>query len=302
MISLFWKRTLLFSLMMMLPLESVASIDVEKRYAQTLQKEYIALSPLQERAKIKKRNLIISTILALVVFLLFTYYFKLTGVIIALIMIAAGFYVLKTPDDGTLDYKHAFKERVLSSLIDYTYHDSPFTEDEIKNTSLFAARFKSFSAWDLYEKGDTSFSYVHIVFDTKENASVERMNRNIFEGFILKIKHPSHSDAVAVSELLRDTVSGMDFTMSSFFADKKGREKRGGFDIYGALEEGDFNKIAALQAEAIAISFNPEATYVAFFHRGNPLSVNPSKDFDLQQAKSYAKSVAQLESLIAPLY
>jgi len=296
-------KTFLFFLLMFAANEGFSSsISIEKLYQDTLSREYSKLSELKHSAEKRKTAYIVSGVLALILLGVFAYFFKLAGVLVALIMIAAGYFTLKDSEPVVGAYEEAFKQNIISSITElsggYEYVDSKLGEEELASSQLFAPRVKLFSSWDLYKKEDVQFSYIHVVFDTKENASVERIAENIFDGYLIMIDSKNNQEGVLVSESLRDKVAHMDMTMSSFFSQGKRAGKQNGFDIYGEVSVEDIDKVSQLKDKKIAVSFRKDKTYIAFYKQDNPFSVDVFKTFDLLKAKHYASSIEEIESLL----
>ena len=298
----FLKTFLLFSLMFA-PHEGFASdTSVEKLYHDRLSAEYSKLDELKEKAEKRKTAYIISGVLALLLLGIFVYYFKLTGLFVALIMIGAGYVALKRSAPVVGLYEEAYKEKIIAPITEMTagfqHGKEALSQESVARSHLFAPRIKQFGSWDLFEKEGVRFSYVHVVFDTKENASVERMAENIFDGYIIMIDKPNSHEGVLVSESLRDKVAGMDMTMGSFFAKGKRDGKRNGFDIYGEVSTEALDKASQLANRDIAISYQKDKTIIALYKKTNPFSVDVFSAFDLLQAKNYAKNIAEIESII----
>lgn len=302
MIRHFFKTFLLFTVMFA-PQEGFSSdITVDKLYEETLSAEYAKLDSLKQSAEKRKTATIISGVLAFVLVAVFVYFFKLPGLIIALIMIGAGYFTLKSSQPLVGTYEKAFKQNIISPITDlssgFKYVDSKLSEQELKASGLFAPNVKLFGSWDLYEKEGVKFSYIHVVFDTKENASVERLAENIFDGYLIMIESQNEHEGVLVSESLRDQVSHMDMTMSSFFSKGERAGKQNGFDIYGEVRAKDIDKASLLKDKKIALSYRKDKTYIAFYKHDNPFSVDVFKTFDLLKAKSYASSVEEIEAIL----
>jgi hypothetical protein len=301
----FFKTFMLFNIMFA-PMEGFSeSIPIDKLYKERLQPAYQTLLPLKEQAKKRQTAYIISGVLALILLFSFAYYFKLLGFIVALVMIIAGFFTLESSKKGEDGYKERFKKEILSPIAEnragYRYRAGKITTSTIEKSNLFAPAIKEFASWDLYEKEGVVFSYVHIVFDTKENASVERMAKNIFDGYIIMIDRASSHEGVVVSDTLRDEVSGMDLTMHSFFAKGVRSGQRGGFDIYGDVDAGIWDRVSTLHDKKVAISFKKDKRFIALYKKSNPLSVDIFQTFDLQKAKAYDSAIAEIEALVSQL-
>lgn len=302
MIKGFFKTFVLFG-MMFASVEGFSdTMPLEKLYQEKLQPEYQALAQLKERAKQRKSAYIISAVLAVVLLFVFAYYFKLLGVIVAFIMIVAGFWTLKPTKEEAGGYERLFKSKILSAITENTagYHYIPQKLDEstFVKSNIFAPAIKQFASWDMYAKEGVSFSYVHVIFDTKENASVERMARNIFDGYLIIIERENEDEGVLVSEALRDEVADMDLPMSSFFAKGERAGKRNGFDIYGKVSQEEIDKLSPLAHNKIAISFTKERIYIALYKKSNPLEVDIFKPFDLQKAREYAKASQEIAHIV----
>ncbi len=275
---------------------------LEKLYHDSLRQEYASLSHLKEKAQKRKTAYIVSGILAVILLFVFIYFFKLFGLFVALIMIGAGYWTLQSSESIVGDYEKRFKRDIISPITKLTagfsHGEGKVGQKDVEDSHLFAARIKQFASWDMYEKKGAKFSYMHVVFDTKENASLERMAENIFEGFLIMIDKKNPKEGVLVSEMLRDKVADMDLTMSSFFAKGKRGGSVNGFDIYGDVSQEDRDKTAPLKNQQIAISYQKDKTIIALYHRSNPLAVDIFKTFDLAQAKKYASTIAEIEAVI----
>ena len=295
----FFKTFLLISMMFAVQ-EGFAESSVENLYKTKLVHEFESLQDLKSQASKRKTAYIISGVLALLLLGLFAYFFKLFGVIAALIMIAAGYFTLKSSEPVVGAYEKAYAESLISPITNlsagYSYHDKKPQEKDLGN--LFAPSIKNFSAWGSYTKENVTFSYIHVVFDTKENASVERMNQNIFDGYLITINRHTNSEGVLVSESLRDSVSNMDMTMHSFFAKGKRAGKVSGFDVYGNVSQEEIDKVLPLQKLDIALSFEKDVIRIAFYKKSNPFSVGVFKTFDLSTAKSYESAVLEIEQIV----
>jgi hypothetical protein len=295
----FFKTFLLFS-MMFAAQEGFAESSVETLYKTKLVQEYSALQDLKSQASKRKRAYIISGILALLLLGVFAYFFKLFGVITALIMIAAGYFTLKSSEPVVGAYEKAYQTSLISPITKltagYQYQETHIKEEDLGN--LFAPSIKNFGAWGSYIKKDVTVSYVHVVFDTKENASVERLNQNIFDGYLITINRPTESEGVLVSESLRDKVSGMDMTMKSFFAKGKRADRIAGFDLYGDVSQKEKDSVLALSNLDIAISFEKDIIRIAWYKKHNPFSVDVFQDFDLQKAKSYEDAIVEIDHIV----
>ncbi len=302
MIKNFIKTFLLFTVMFA-PQEGFSSdISVEKLYKDRLTVEYAKLENLKQSAEKRKTAYIISGVIAFVLVLVFIYFFKLPGLFAALIMIGAGYFTLKSSQPVVGAYEKAFKQNIILPITDlnsgFKYVDSKLGEEELKASGLFEPRVKLFGSWDLYKNKSIQFSYIHVVFDTKENASVERLAENIFDGYLIMIDSPNNQEGVLVSESLRDKVAHMDMTMSSFFSKGKRAGKQNGFDIYGEVSVEDIDKASLLKDKKIAISYRKDKTYIAFYKHDNPFSVDIFKTFDLLKAKSYGSSIEEIEAIL----
>ncbi len=279
-----------------------SEISVEKLYNDTLKKEYSLLFDIKKKAEQRKTAYIVSGILALFLLFGFIYFFKLNGLILALIMIGAGYYTLKSSEPVIGAYEKQFKRDILSPIAKlvagFRIVSGKLSEEDLTKSRLFAPSIKQFASWDLYQKEGAKFSYIHVVFDTKENASVERMAENIFEGFLIMIEANNKQEGVLVSQGLRDEVAHMDMTMSSFFAKGKRAGSENGFDIYGKVSQEDRDKASQIKDQKIAISYQKDKTIIALYHQSNPLSVDVFKSFDLLQVQKYAASIAEIDDVI----
>ncbi len=276
--------------------------SLEKLYHDSLQQEYAALSTLKENAKKRKTAYIVSGILALLLLAGFAYYFKLFGLIVALIMIVAGYYTLQSSPSPLHTYEKRFKRDIISPIAklvgNFTHTNKKFRQQDLEDTGLFAPAIKAFSSGDIYEKEGVKFSYITVIFDTKENASVERMAANRFEGFFIMIERTTPSEGVLVSQLLRDKVASMDMRMHSFFAKGSRKGSMRGFDIYGEVAQEERDAAAALVNEKIALSYQKDKIFIALYQASNPLVVDIYNEFDVARAREYASTFEKIESLL----
>lgn len=299
------KTFVLFSIMFASSEAAGGSLTIEQLYTQGLQPKYQNLHTLKEQAQERKKAIIISSVVAVVTFFLFAYFFKLLGVIISLIMIAAGTWVLWPTLKNADGYETRFKKEILSPLMQnaagYGYMPEKFSQETLANSHLFAAPIKTFSAGDMYGKEGVKFSFVHVVFNTKENASVERMAQNVFDGYIIMIDKKNPTLGVLVSEALRDVVADTNIPMRSFFANAKRTGSRSGFDIYGDVPMDTIDKISALKDQKIALSFTKEKIFIALYKANNPFDIDLLGDFDVSKAKVYDRAAHEIETLVHTL-
>ncbi len=300
-----FKTFLLFT-MMFSPQEGFCDLQsIEQLYHDRLKAASLSFSDIKQKAQKRKTAYSISAILAILLLFAFIYFFKLPGLIVALIMIGAGYYTLQTSQPVIGVYEQHFKRDIISpiakQIAGFSYVEGKLSENDLKNSNLFSPRIKQFSSWDLYQNKGAKFSYIHVVFDTKENASIERMAENIFEGFLIMIDMKNISEGVLVSETLRDKVADMDLTMSSFFAKGKRAGKANGFDIYGEVSQEDIDKASMFTKKKIAISYQKDKTIIALYHSGNPLTVDLFQPFDIVQAKNYARMFEEIDHVIQSL-
>ena len=296
------KIFLLFTMMFASQEGFSSPLSVDKLYKEKLSTEYAKLDQMKQSAEKRKTAYIISGVLAVVLVLTFAYFFKLTGVIVALIMIGAGYFMLKNSEPIVGSYEKEFKMNIISSITklsaNFIYIDSNLGEQVLKTSKLFAPDIKQYASWDLYECEDAKFSYIHVLFDTKENVSVERMAENIFDGYLIIIEKKNDQEGLLVSESLRDKVAHMDMTFSSFFSQAKRAGKQNGFDIYGKVSLENIDKASQVKDKKIAISYQKDKTYIAFYKYDNPFTVDIFKPFDLLKAQSYASSIEEIEVLL----
>jgi hypothetical protein len=286
--------------------EGFSSSLIESLYRDRLLPTYEALLPKKEIAKKRKTTYIISAILAVVLFLVFAKFFKLTGVIVALMMIGAGYYVLKNSGSNVVgDYEREFKEKIITPIgqncCGFSYEKESIKESLLEKSDIFAPSIKLFKSVDLYKSEDSMFSYIQATFNTKESASVERMNENIFKGYFIIINKPNSSEGILVSDSLREKVSNMDLEMNSFFANAKRADKIGAFTTYGEVSKDDIDRLSPLSSLDIAISLKKDATYVVVYKKENLLNVDPLKGFNLESAKSYEEAFKEVSEIISKI-
>ncbi len=279
-----------------------AKSDLDLLYKESLLPTYEKLKPLRNVAKKRKQTLIISSILAFIVLLVFIKYFKLAGLIVSLIMIGAGYYLLMKNSDPILQYKENFSKEIISKIAQncssFRYKGGKFQIKDIKESNIFAPEVDQFSSSSIY--GDDIVSFAHIVttFKTKESASVERLNQNKFEGFLIKIKNQNSKEGVVLSDRLKDEVANMDLVMGSFFAKPKRAGRVDGWNIFGDLDQATIDKISSLKDRVIAISFKKDDTYAALYKRGDPLSVDLASEFSISMAKRYEDSFKDISLIV----
>ncbi len=272
--------------------------DIEKIY-QSLKPQYESMSKLKEVAKKGKTINYISAALALVIFLLFAKFFKLYGVIVALMMIAAGYYVINRANSAPKTYETLFKQKIISPLSGgYRYTPDAITLQDIKNSKIFLPTIKNYTIVDTYRKRNISLAYVVAIFYTKENASVERFNENKFNGIFIKLEKPTKSNGVVISDAFREKVADMDIEFSTFFADAKRVGKREGFDIYGEIRDEEFDKIVKLSDKSVAISFTNDAIYILLYRIEDPLKVDIFREFNRQVTQEYAEFFKMVDEVV----
>jgi len=278
-------------------------VSIESLYNKELLKRYKEISPLKDLAKKEKKTYMISALLALVVFILFTKYFKLLGFFVSLLMIASGAYVLYNSSKNIVDYQTHFKRDIISKIskecCGFEFLSSRgFSKETLRQSKIFAPDIDQFNSIDIYKSDRVKFGFIVATFKTKESASVERFNKNRFEGFLIVIDGKSSSDGVAVSNTLKSKVANMDIVFNSFFSDAKRSEQRGEWSIYGDISQEDFDKIDSFGNKDIAISFFNDKIYIAIYHQGNPLEVDVMDDFSLKRAKEYQDIFLEIKSLV----
>jgi len=279
------------------------SKSIENLYTHELLAIYKEISPLKELAQKEKKTYIISAIIAILVFVLFTKYFKFQGFLVSLIMIGSGAYVLYKNSKNIVDYQTHFKKEIISKIskncCGFEFISSRgINKQMIKKSRIFAPDIKEFNSIDLYEKDGVKFGFVVATFDTKESASVERFNKNRFEGFFIVIDGKSSSDGVMVSDSLREKVANMDIAFNSFFADDKRGKKEGEWSIYGDISKEDFDRADKLSDKDIAISFYKDKIFLAIYQQGYPFSVDIMSDFTLKKAMFYEDNFKEIDRVI----
>jgi uncharacterized membrane protein YbaN (DUF454 family) len=282
--------------------EGVGSSDLETLYQNRLKPTINMLKPEQEIAKKRQRNIYISIALAVVVFILFAKYFKLAGVLVWLIMVVAGYFVIVKSVPKS-DYERLFLKRIATPIgvncCGYEYEGKKVDLQEIKNSKLFAPQIDNSYLGSSFGKKGVSFGYVVLTFKTKESASVERFNKNKFEGFIIKIDHPNSKTGAIISQNLIDQVADMDIAMASFFAKGKRGDRVGEWQIYGDVDEDMIEKIAPLKARSVGVSFTKDAIYIALPYKRDPFKVDSFKRFDLDSAKELDMLFRDIDSIVS---
>ena len=299
-------KVFFFTSLMFAATEGFGETNINSLYQDKLLPTYEALKPQKDIAKKRKTTYIISAVLAVVLFLVFAKFFKLTGVIVALIMIASGYFVLKNSGSNVVgDYESEFKNSIITPIgkncCGFSYAGDNIEKTLLQKSDIFAPRIKLYHSWDLYKNDDSIFSYIKATFDTKESASVERMNENIFEGYFIIINKPNQNEGILVSDSLREKVSNMDLEMSSFFANASRGDKVGEYTIYGEVSQSDVDRLSPLSSLMVAISLKKDATYVVVYKKSNPLKVDPLKDFNLQSAKEYEEVFKEISAFVTKI-
>ena len=201
----FFKTFLLFSLMFAAPEGFSSSKNVDTLYKETLIHTYSKLQELKTKAQKRKTTYIVSAVLALVLLAVFTYFFKLIGLFTAILMIAAGYFTIKSSEPVVGLYKKQFQKNIITPITrltaGFTYAQAPLNQEILELSQLFAPEIKQFGSWDLYEKEGERFSYIHVEFDTKEDDSVERIAENIFDGYLIMIDAKNQQEGVLISLL-----------------------------------------------------------------------------------------------------
>ena len=299
------KTFFLFTLMFA-PQEGFAEkMSVDQLYKLTLKPAYDKIEILKHQAKKENRTYIVAGVLGFLIFLLLAYAFKLAGALMALVIIIAGVVMFQSGVRSSSAYEREFQKDVLSPLVEYTsdfvHQKNLLTQEEVEQSGLFAPKIKVFHSSDVYASKEATFAFVHIVFDTKANASVERFNQNVFDGLLIMIDKPETSKGVLISQSLKSEVADGDMTMSSFFAQGSLREKRGAFDVYGDVAQEDLDKAAQLEDEKIAMAYHDNKIAVAVYEKQNPFGIDTFGVFDLKKAQSYAAALANVKKVIDTL-
>ena len=277
--------------------------DLESLYEKVLKQNYEKIAPLREYAQKRQTVYIVSAILALLVFAFFIKYFKLTGALVALVMIAGGIYYLKTQTPAISPYKEKFADFILSPIgnfcCGYRYNGGKISLKEISESKIFAQRIKDFRADDgLFMKEGVHFGYVDITFDTKENASVERFAENVFSGFVIVLDQPHSQEGGLVSDLLKQKVASMDPEFNAFFANMPRKGKSNGFELYGDISQETLDKCYPLSSEMVAVAFTRGKTYIFYYQKRNPLDPGVYQKLDLQSVRAYASVFQSIDKLV----
>ncbi len=275
---------------------------IETLYEKVLKPNYEKIAPLQEYAKKRQTAYMISGALALLVFALFVKYFKATGALVALLMIAAGIWYLKTQTPAISIYKERFGEYILSPVgmncCGYRYERGKITREEIEASHIFSPKIKTLHAGEgIFTKKGVRFGYVDIEFDTKENASVERFAQNVFSGVVIEIDRENRQTGALVSELLKTKVADVDPEFSAFFADMQRSGKRNGFELFGTVSQEILDKCYPLADKEIAVSFQPKKTYIFYFMKQNPFDPSVYAHFDLKSAAGYEAAFREIDKI-----
>ncbi|RUM65950.1 MAG: hypothetical protein DSZ06_04185 [Sulfurospirillum sp.] len=282
--------------------EGFGSSDLNTLYNNELKPTLNLLKPQQEFEKKRQTTIYISIALAIVIFIVFAKYFKLAGVLVWLVMVAGGYYVL-TKNIPKSSYESLFLKKIVSPIgvncCGYTYLGKKLNLQDIKNSSLFSPEIDNSYIGSSFGKSGVIVAYVVLTFKTKESASVERFNKNRFEGFIIKIDHPNTKNGAIISQGLIDEVANMDLAMSSFFAKGKRGKKIGEWQIYGELDEDMIDKITPLKRRSVGVSFTKDAIYIALPYKKDPFKVDSFKRFDLESAKELDTLFRDIDNIVS---
>ncbi len=279
-----------------------AKPDFEHFYAQVLKPAYDKIAPLRNYAQQRQRTYIISAILAIVVFALFVRFFQATGALIALIMIVVGIWYLKSAKPVVGPYKQVFAETILTPLSQhccgFKYRRGGWQEEEIVKSGLFSPRIKSFEAVDgIWEKAGIKAGYVSIVFDTKENASVERFARNLFSGYVIEIPANSDANGTIITDLFKHEVADDDPEFSAFFSTYPRKGHQEGLEIYGDVPDSIVEKCVLSANEPVAAAFLPNKILIFYILKSDPLEPPVATEFTLKKALAYKAAFEKLDAL-----
>jgi hypothetical protein len=276
--------------------------DVERVY-NSLKPRYESFADIRERAKSIQKARIISAVLAIILLLVFIKFFKLTGLIVAAIMIVAGYFVLQKREGELRSYQTLYKNEIITPLTKsfggFSYSGKSVTLKDIQEANLFRHEIKEYTPGDIYSSKEGSFAFIEVVLDTKENASVERMNQNRFRGFFIKSNTTPKSSGVMVSREFIDKIASMDLEVATLFGKGKRVGTKDGFDIYGEIDERDFHKVLKFSNQPIAVSFNSSGVYIFKYSDKNPFIVDVLGDFTLKSAKDIADTAKEIQEVIS---
>ncbi len=277
--------------------------SIDTLYEKVLKPNYEKIAPLREYAQKRQTTYIVSAVLALVVFGLFVKYFKATGALVALLMIAGGIYYLKTQTPAISPYKEKFAQLILAPVAmnccGYRYETGKITQNDIQKSKIFAPRIKMLkSSEGLFVKEGVKFGYVDIEFDTKENASVERFAENVFSGFVIVLDRHNRREGAVISEVFRQKVADIDPEFSAFFADMPRKGSACGFALFGDVEEEIVDRCEAVKERLVAVSFQKEKLYIFLYKEHNPLDPPLYSDFRFAAAKGYEAVFKEIDQLV----
>ncbi len=301
-------RLILFVSLSFAAMEGFAGDNIQSLYERVLKSNYEKIAPLKAYAKKRQTTYIFSAALGLLVFVLFVKYFKATGAIVALLMIAGGIWYLKTETPAISPYKEKFSEYIISPIAEdccgFRYMPGKITQHEIEESKIFSPRIRHFSAKEgLYVKKGVRIGFVDIDFDTKENASVERFSENSFSGFVIVCDgsgvNGSGGEAGAlVTENFKKRVAHLDLDFSLFFADMPRSGTRGGFETFGKVTQEQMDRWGDIADAEIAVSFLRDKTVLFLYQKRDPLDPGVYVHFDLQAARGYAKVFERIDTLV----
>lgn len=279
-----------------------ANTDISALYETKLAPAYEKLAPMQKKASEKKSLYIVLAIAAVILFVLAVKFMQLRGAIVVIIFVAAAVAYLQKSEPVISQYQKLFKERILSVIAentgDYRYKGDALSLHDLKQSRLFGPSVELFRSGDLYEKEGVRFGYIHVDFNTKENAAAERFDDNIFDGIMIEIDHPNAEAGVMISRKLKDAVALQNLSMQEFFADMRRSGEKGAFSPFGKVPDEAVEKAKAFSNLPIGVSFQKEKTYILLYTGDDPLSVDPARRFDLDQARRYAETFETVHRLI----
>ncbi|OQX73772.1 MAG: hypothetical protein B6D59_04560 [Campylobacteraceae bacterium 4484_4] len=262
-----------------------ANTDISALYETKLAPAYEKLAPMQKKASEKKSLYIVLAIAAVILFVLAVKFMQLRGAIVVIIFVAAAVAYLQKSEPVISQYQKLFKERILSVIAentgDYRYKGDALSLHDLKQSRLFGPSVELFRSGDLYEK-----------------EGVRRFDDNIFDGIMIEIDHPNAEAGVMISRKLKDAVALQNLSMQEFFADMRRSGEKGAFSPFGKVPDEAVEKAKAFSNLPIGVSFQKEKTYILLYTGDDPLSVDPARRFDLDQARRYAETFETVHRLI----
>ncbi len=279
-----------------------AQPDISTLYETRLAPAYEKLAPLKDEAAKRKKYYIFLALAALVLFVLAVKFLQLRGAIAVILIVAAAITYLKKSEPLVSRYQEKFKEEILTPIAEsvggYRFTKGTMSPEDLKRSRFFGPSVEVFRASDLYTGDGVRFGYLHIDFNTKENEAAERFDDNVFDGIMIEIDRPNTQRGVMIGRKLADAVALQNLSMREFFADMKRAGEKGGYSLFGEVDEKALEKMEAFSDMPVGVSFQKDKTYILLYTGGDPLAADPLENFDLKKARRYAETFRSVQRLI----